>query len=130
MMKQVNFRIPCRVFALLMGLFLSVSAFAQQIVVKGHVKDATGEAIIGASVKVAGTNTGTVTDFDGNFTVNAKRGVNLTVSYIGYASKTVQAAPSVTVILEEDQKVLKEVVAIGYGTVKKSDATGSVVSVK
>src|SRR5574344_2643666 len=130
MMKQVNFRIPCRVFALLMGLFLSVSAFAQQIVVKGHVKDATGEAIIGASVKVAGTSTGTVTDFDGNFTVNAKRGAALIISYVGYTNKTVQAAPSVTVILQEDQKLLKEVVAIGYGRVKKSDVTGSVTAIK
>ena len=97
-MKQVNFRIPCRVFALLLGLFLSVGVFAQNIVVKGHVKDATGETIIGASVKVAGTSTGTVTDFDGNFTLNVKKGANLIISYIGYTSKTVQAAPSVTVI--------------------------------
>jgi TonB-dependent starch-binding outer membrane protein SusC len=130
MMKQVNFRIPCRVFALLLGLFLSVGAFAQNIVVKGHVKDATGETIIGASVKVAGTNTGTVTDFDGNFTLNVKKGATLIISYIGYSSKTIQAAPNVTVILEEDQKVLKEIVAIGYGRVKKSDVTGSITAIK
>jgi iron complex outermembrane receptor protein len=130
MMKHVNFRIPCRVFTLLLGLFLSVGVFAQDIVVKGHVKDATGEAIIGASVKVAGTTIGMVTDFDGNFTLKVKKGANLIVSYIGYSSKTVQAAPNLTIVLQEDQKLLKEVVAIGYGRVKKSDVTGSITAIK
>ena len=129
-MKQVNFKIQFRALALLLGLFLSVGAFAQDITVKGHVKDATGEAIIGASVKVVGTSTGTITDLDGNFTMNAKKGANLTVSYIGYKAKTVIAAPSLMITLDEDTKVLSDVVVIGYGTVKKSDATGSVLSVQ
>lgn len=130
MMKQVNFRIPCRVAALILGLFLSVGAFAQNITVTGHVKDATGEAIIGASVKVVGSNTGTITDFDGNFTLSTKKGAQLAVSYIGYTTQNVTASPNVVVTLEEDSKVLKEVVAIGYGRARKSDLTGSVTAIK
>ena len=73
MMKQVNMKIPFRMLALLLGLFLSVGAFAQQIAVKGHVKDASGEDVIGATVRVAGTQTATVTDFNGVFTLSANR---------------------------------------------------------
>lgn len=130
MMKQVNFKIQFRALALLLGLFLSVGAFAQDITVKGHVKDATGEAIIGASVKVVGTSTGTITDLDGNFTMNAKKGANLSVSYIGYKAKTVVAAPSLMITLDEDTKVLSDVVVIGYGRAKKSDLTGAVTAMK
>ena len=75
-MKQVNIQFPLRMLGLILGLFLSVSAFAQ-IEVKGHVKDATGEAIIGATVRVDGTQTATVTDFDGNFVLKADQGANL-----------------------------------------------------
>ena len=83
MMKQVNFRIPLRVLTLLMGLMISISAFAQ-ITVNGNVKDATGEPVIGASVRVVGTTIGTTTDFDGNFTLsNVQQGAKLQVSYVG-----------------------------------------------
>ena len=129
-MKQVNIQIPSRMLALLVGLLLTVGAFAQQITVKGHVKDATGEPIIGATVKVAGAQQGTVSDFDGNFTLKADQGQTLSVSYIGYQTATVKAAPSIQVTLLDDQTVLQDVVVIGYGTVKKSDATGSVMSVE
>ncbi len=130
-MKQVKFRIPFRVLALLFGLFLSVGAFAQQITVNGHVKDATGEAIIGATVRVAGQQGGTVSDFDGNFQLKAKQGATLQISYIGYQSTTVTAAPTVVVTLQEEAaKSLNEVVVIGYGAVKKSDLTGSVTALK
>ncbi len=128
-MKQVNIQIPLRMLALLFGLFLSVGAFAQ-IEVKGHVKDATGEPIIGATVRVDGTQTATVSDFDGNFVLKANQGANITVTYIGYQPQTVQAAPTVEVILQDDQTVLQDVVVIGYGTVKKSDLTGSVTALK
>ncbi len=128
-MKQVNIQFPLRMLGLILGLFLSVSAFAQ-IDVKGHVKDATGEPIIGATVRVDGTQAATITDFDGNFAIQAKQGANLIVSYVGYESVTVKAAPNVNVILREDQTVLQDVVVIGYGTVRKSDATGSVMSVE
>ncbi len=89
-MKQVNIQVPLRMLGLILGLFLSVGAFAQ-IEVKGHVKDAAGEDIIGATVRVEGTQTATVSDFDGNFVLKAKE---------------------------------------GYGSVRKSDATGSVMSVE
>ena len=130
MMKQVNIRIPSRMLALFVGLLLTVGAFAQQITVKGHVKDATGEAIIGATIKIAGTQQGTVSDFDGNFTLKADPGATLNISYIGYQPANVRAAANLVVTLQDDAQVLQDVVVIGYGTVKKSDATGSVMSVE
>ena len=129
MMKQVNMKVPFRMLALLIGLFLSVGAFAQ-ITVKGHVKDATGEAIIGATVRVVGTQTATVSDFDGNFVLKANQGAELQVTYMGYQPATVKAAPNVVVTLEEDASTLNEVVVIGYGVAKKSDLTGSVTALK
>ena len=70
-MKQVNLRILRAILPLLLGMFLSIGAFAQQISIKGHVKDVTGEPIIGANILVKGTSNGTITDFDGNFVLNA-----------------------------------------------------------
>ena len=128
-MKQVNIQIPLRMLGLILGLFLSVGAFAQ-IEVKGHVKDAAGEDIIGATVRVEGTQTATVSDFDGNFVLKAKEGATISVSYVGYQTATVKAAPTVEVTLQDDATVLQDVVVIGYGTVRKSDATGSVMSVE
>ena len=129
MMKQVNIHFPLRMLGLILGLFLSVSAFAQ-IEVKGHVKDATGEPIIGATVRVDGTQTATVSDFDGNFVLKANQGATIIISYVGYQNATVKAAPNVEVTLVDDETVLQDVVVIGYGTVRKSDATGSVMSVE
>ena len=128
-MKQVNIQIPLRMLGLLLGLFLSVGAFAQ-IDVKGHVKDATGEDIIGATVRVVGTQTATVTDFDGNFVVKANQGADITISYIGYQTATVKAAPTLEVTLQDDQTVLSDVVVIGYGVARKNDLTGSVTAMK
>lgn len=129
MMKQVNIQIPLRMLGLLLGLFLSVGAFAQ-IEVKGHVKDATGEPIIGATVRVDGTQTATVTDFDGNFVLRANQGAGITVTFIGYQPATVQAAPTVEVTLQDDATVLENVVVIGYGVARKTDLTGSVTAIK
>ena len=78
------------------GLFLSVGAFAQ-IEVKGHVKDAQGEPIIGATVRVAGTEAATVTDFDGNFALKANQGADITVTYVGYQTATVKATPNLVI---------------------------------
>ena len=128
-MKQVNIKMPFRMLVLMLGLFLSVGAFAQMDV-KGHVKDAQGEPIIGATVRVANTQTATITDFDGNFTLKANAGADIVVSYIGYQDATAKAAPSVEIVLQEDNAVLNEVVVIGYGQVKKSDLTGSVSALK
>ena len=129
MMKQVNIQFPLRMLGLLLGLFLSVGAFAQ-IEVKGHVKDATGEPIIGATVRVVGTQTATITDFDGNFVLKANQGDDITISYIGYQTATVKATPTLEVTLQDDAAVLNEVVVIGYGQVKKGDLTGSVTALK
>ena len=129
MMKQVNIHFPLRMLGLILGLFLSVSAFAQ-IDVKGHVKDAAGEDIIGATVRVDGTQIATVTDFEGNFVLKANQGADITITYIGYQPMTVKAAPTLEVTLQDDQTVLQDVVVIGYGAVKKSDLTGSVTALK
>ena len=128
-MKQVNIRNPFRMLVLMLGLFLSVSAFAQ-IDVKGHVKDAQGEPVIGATVRVVGTQTATVTDFDGNFALKANQGADITVTYVGYQEATVKAAANLEITLQEDAAVLNEVVVIGYGQVKKSDLTGSVTALR
>lgn len=99
-----------------------------EVTVKGVVKDANGEAIIGASVIEKGNaKNGTVTDIDGNYTLKVKRGATLTTSYIGYISQETKGG---NIILEEDLKSLNEVVVIGYGTQKKADVTSAVVSVK
>ena len=130
MMKQVNIQVPRRLTTLLLGLFLTVGAFAQQITVKGHVKDATGEGVIGATVRAEGTQGGAVTDFDGNFTIQAKKGAQITITYMGYQPATVAAAPTVEVTLQDDAALLNEVVVIGYGVAKKNDLTGSVTALK
>ena len=131
MMKQVKFTMPLRMFALIFGLILSVSAFAQQITVKGHVKDGTGEPIVGATVRVAGQQGGVITDIDGNFVIKAASGAEITVSYIGYQDAKVAAAPEVNIVLKDDvAQSLNEVVVIGYGVAKKSDLTGSVTALK
>jgi len=94
------------------------------------VKDAAGEDIIGATVRVEGTQTATVSDFDGNFVLKANEGATITVSYVGYQNATVKAAPNVEVTLTDDAAVLNEVVVIGYGVARKSDLTGSVTALK
>ena len=115
---------------LLVGLFLSIGAFAQQIAVKGHVKDTTGEPVIGANILMKGTTNGTITDFDGNFMLNVPKDAILSVSFVGYKSAEVKAASTVMVTLEDDSQVLDAVVVIGYGSVKKNDMTGSVTAIK
>ena len=115
---------------LIAGIFLSIDAFAQQITVKGIVKDTTGEPVIGANVVVKGTTTGTITDFDGNFQLSAKQGDIIVVSFIGYQPQELPVAAQMNVILKDDTEILDEVVVIGYGQVKKNDMTGSVTAIK
>ena len=129
-MKQVNLRIYRTILPLLLGLFLSVGAYAQNITVKGHVKDALG-GVIGANVVEKGNTTnGTITDLDGNFTLTVPQGATLVVSFIGYKTQEVVAASSVIVNMEDDAELLETVVVIGYGSVKKNDLTGSVTAIK
>ena len=115
---------------LVIGCFLSIDAFAQQITVKGLVKDTAGEPIIGANVVIKGTTNGTITDFDGNFQLNANKGDIIVISFIGYQPQEAQAAASMNIILKDDTELLDEVVVIGYGSVKKDDLSGSVVAIK
>lgn len=129
-MKQVFNDNPRRLATLAAGLLLSAGAMAQQITVKGHVKDSQGEPVIGATVRVAGAQGGVVTDYDGNFTIKANKGQKLNVSFVGYQQATVAAAPGVQVVLQDDNAVLDNVVVIGYGRAKKNDLTGSVTAIK
>ena len=104
---------------------------AQNITVKGTVKDNTGEPVIGASVVQKGTSNGIVTDIDGNFTLNVPSNSTIVVSFIGYKTQEVPVAgkKQINVIMKEDTEMLDEVVVVGYGQMKRSDLTGSVVSV-
>ena len=119
----------------LMALFLlclfPLGAMAQSLV-KGTVKDSAGEPIIGASVKVQGAKTGAITDFNGDFSVQADNNATLVISYIGYTTETVKlnGRNNIQVTLNEDAQTLNDVVVIGYGVQKKSDLTGSVAQVK
>ena len=117
------------------GLFLILCliplwAFSQDGTIKGIVKDINGESIIGVSVLEKGTTNGTITDIDGNFTLNAKRNATLVFSFIGYKTQEilVNGKTNIAITLIEDSQLLEEVVVVGYGTMKKSDMTGAVVS--
>lgn len=99
--------------------------------ITGTVVDSSGEPLIGVNVTVKGTTNGTISDMSGNFTINESRTVTLVFSYIGNKTKTIQAKPGeiLKVVMEDDSQMLEEVVAIGYGTIKRKDMTGSVGSV-
>ncbi|MDR1683730.1 MAG: TonB-dependent receptor [Candidatus Symbiothrix sp.] len=114
-------------FLLLFPLF----AFAQNTTVSGVVTDEKGEKLPGVSIVVVGTTTGTVSDLNGNYHISAVPNGKLTFSFIGYQTQTVEIGnrQSISVILKEDTKLLDEVVVVGYGTMKRSDLTGSIASV-
>ena len=116
------------VFALIATL-LPMMVAAQKVTVKGEVVDDQNEPVIGASVVEKGTSNGAVTDLDGNFTIQVEKGAVLHISYIGYVTQDVKASASMKVTLKEDNNVLDEVVAIGYGAVKRKDVTTAVSSV-
>ena len=115
---------------LLLAFLLFVGSISAQTV-KVNVKDSQGEAVIGASVLEQGTRNGGVTDFDGNFTINLSAGKPIVISYIGMKTKTINAKgkSEIAVVMEDDATTLQEVVAIGYGSVRKKDLTGSVATV-
>ena len=115
---------------LLLAFLLFVGSISAQTV-KVNVKDSQGEAVIGASVIEQGTRNGGVTDFDGNFTINLSAGKPIVISYIGMKTKTINAKgkSEIAVVMEDDATTLQEVVAIGYGSVRKKDLTGSVATV-
>ncbi len=111
------------------GLQLSTTAFAQTFHANGKVIDSKGTPIIGANVYEKGTKNGTITDLEGNFSVNVKQNSYLQISYIGFISQEVKPTSNMTIILKENLEALEEVVVVGYGTQKKVNLTGSVTSV-
>lgn len=116
-------------FVLLALVMMSASALAQKRTITGQVYDDQNEPVIGASVVEKGTSNGAATDFDGNFTVSIEPGATLVISYIGYTTQEVKAADGMRVTLKSDQKLLDEVVVIGYGVQKKSVVTASIAKV-
>lgn len=128
-MKQVKIKLPLRALTLASGLLLTVSSFAQTAAIKGHVKDASGEPIMGATITVNGKAVG-ITDMDGNFSVDAAPGTDITFTYLGMTPQTVKASKEMNITMSDDSKSLNEVVVIGYGVAKKSDLTGSVTAIK
>lgn len=139
--KKTRF-IYTTVFLLLFSLLYPVRTYAEQhenhivqqntIKLNGIVKDQTGEAIIGASVVEKGTTNGTITDFEGKFILTVSPNSNLQVSYIGYTSQEVAVNNKsfLNIILQDDTKLLDEVVVVGYGTMRKKDLTGSIIQIR
>lgn len=124
-MKQTNRMI----LSFVLGSFLSAAAFAQQISVKGIVKDQTGEPVIGANVLLKGTTTGVITDIDGKFELpaNANKDV-LVVSFVGFSSQEVKVTgQEIEIVLKDDTELLDEVVVLGYGAnARKQDLSAAV----
>ncbi len=117
------------ILMMLMALFMSITSFAQGI--KGTVIDENGEPVIGATVaEKSNPKNATITDFDGNFTVNVNAGKIIQITYIGYETQETAAKNGMTIKLRPDNKVLDEVVVVGYGVQKKSSVTGAISQVK
>lgn len=131
MYKPTYHTLSKRGYITLLALLVSIITFAQGVTVKGTVLDENKEPLIGATIQVKGENNGVAADLDGNFTLKVKKNATLVVSYIGYLTQEVrlQGKTQITVQLTPDSKTLDEVIVVGYGTMKKSDLTGSVASV-
>ncbi|WP_183567124.1 SusC/RagA family TonB-linked outer membrane protein [Mucilaginibacter sp. SP1R1] len=117
---------------MLLFLFCYDASFAQSVTVKGKIIDNTGQALIGVTVSVKGTATGTQTDVNGAFSINAPSNSTLKFAYIGYASKEVlvNGQTNIDVMLQQQTNELQQIVVIGYGTQRKLDVTGSIATVK
>ncbi len=132
-MKNNDFKLKLRFAFTAVILFLGIATYAQQLSVNGVVRDAeTGEPIFGVNILENGTSNGTITDFDGKFTIQASAKATLTLKYVGYQTQevAVNGQNSLVVNLKEDAIAIGEVLVIGYGTVKKNDATGSLTAIK
>ena len=117
--------------AMVAGIFMSVSVFAQDLPVTGTVIDDFGEPVLGANVVVKGTANGATTDLDGNFSFRAPKGSTIVISFIGYkAQEVVFDGSPLNITLQEDSELLEDVVVIGYGVARKNDLTGSVTAMK
>lgn len=110
----------------IVGMLISFQVLAQNLAVKGSVVDKNGEAIIGANILVKGTTNGSITDFDGNFTLEAKKGDILVFSFIGYKNQELPAAAKMKVVLHEDTEVLDDVIVIGYATGSQRTVSGAI----
>ena len=113
-------------------LLFPLGLFAQQGVITGKVVDESGESVIGASIQVKGTTVGTITDIDGNFSVQAEVGNTIVVSFIGYATQELKVTQEkgLRITLKEDTELLDEVVVVGYGSSRKSDLTGALTNMR
>ena len=120
----------CFLLLMLMATSLHVWSADNLMTVSGTVTDEGGEPLIGCSVQLKGGQVGTVADLDGHFKMQVPKGATLVFSFIGYKTVEIKASPTMKVVMKEDAHMLNEVVAVGYGTMKRSDITGSVVSVK
>ena len=118
-----------RYLLVLLALFVSTTLSAQVQTWSGRVLDANGEPVIGATVKEKGTNNGSITDLDGNFTISAAPDAVLSVSYVGYTTQELHPSSNMVVTLAEDTQMLNDVVVIGYGTQKKSVVTAAIAKV-
>lgn len=119
-----------RIYLLFLLLFVGIGITFAQTRVEGNVIDETGEPVIGASIQIKGTGQGTVTDFDGDFTLSVPAGSNtLIVSYVGMITQEVAVKPSLRIVLKSDSELLDELVVVGYGTQKKANLTGAVTTV-
>ena len=117
--------------SILLLLLTAVSLSAQEVMTaSGQVVDATGEPLIGCTVQQKGGTTGSVADLDGNFKLQVPKNATLVFSFIGYKTQELKAAQGMKVTMKDDSQLMEEVVVVGYGTMKRSDITGSVVSVK
>lgn len=123
--------ISIRGYFTLLALIVTISVYAQELTLKGVIVDETDTPLIGATVQVKGTSTGSITDFDGNYTIKANKGAVITFSYIGYKTQEIKftGQPTVNIKMVPDNQTLDEVVVVGYGTMKRSDLTGSVASI-
>ena len=125
-MKNLKF------FAIFLLMLISAQVWGQQLQVQGNVSDkSNGEPLIGVSVLEKGTQNGTVTDFDGNFSLSVSANATIVISYVGYKTQEATASQMMNIKLEEDAELLDELVVTGYTSQRKADLTGavSVVSV-
>ena len=131
-MYNINFNtLSKRGYLTLLALLIAITAFGQEITVNGVVIDETDTPLIGATVQVKNSQKGVVTDFDGKFSIKANNNATLIISYIGYKNQEIKikGTKNLNIKMEPDNAMLDEVIVVGYGSMKKSDLTGSVSSV-
>ena len=129
-MNDLNSNLGRRIGIMTFSALFCLFANAQSRKVTGQILDPNGEPIIGASVKLQDTSTGTITDLEGNFSLDVPEGKKLTISYIGYIQQTITPKDGKLIVrLQEDSQNLNEVVVVGYGSMNKKNVTGSVTTI-